>query len=78
MMFNRIVVLGVLSLVLNMSAHAGFMDMIGQAAQVANAVRGQPAATPAPTVAPPRTCGDGQCRNDARLCSDGLCRVAWP
>ena len=53
MMFNRIVVLGVLSLVLNMSAHAGFMDMIGQAAQVANAVRGQPAATPAPTVAPP-------------------------
>ena len=51
-MFARTVVLGVLSIGLSVSAQAGFMDMLGQAAQVASAVRGQPAA-PVPTVSAP-------------------------
>lgn len=53
MMPIRIILPTILSLGLSFSAQAGFMDMIGQAAQVANAVRGQPVATPAPTVVTP-------------------------
>lgn len=51
-MFARTVVLSILSISLSISAQAGFMDMIGQAAQVASAVRGQPAAAPAPSTPP--------------------------
>jgi len=50
-MLMRILVLSVLNLAINLSAHAGFMDMLGQAAQAAGAVRGQSAA-PAPTSMP--------------------------
>jgi len=52
-MYMRALVLSVCSIGVSVSAQAGFMDMIGQAAQVASAVRGQPAAAPAPTVTAP-------------------------
>ena len=53
-MSMRALVLSVCCLGLSWSAQAGFMDMVGQAAKVASAVRGQPApaAAPAPAVAP--------------------------
>lgn len=53
MMYIRALILSVFGFGYSVAAQAGFMDMLGQAAQVAGAVRGQPAApAPVPTQPP--------------------------